>query len=79
MLKNSKKEKRKKNIIDYDEICDNKNKIKKNKDNIQVEDEGIIIENFNHISKPNINNNCSFKNFLILFFFNSILSRFTYS
>ena len=50
-----------KNIIDYDEISDNKNK--KNKDDTQVEDEGIIIENFNYISKPKINN-INYKNSL---------------
>ena len=57
------KMKKNKNIIDYDEISDNKNKTKKNKDDTQVEDEGIIIENFNYISKPKINN-INYKNSL---------------
>ena len=57
------KMKKNKNIIDYDETSDNKNKTKKNKDDTQVEDEGIIIENFNYISKPKINN-INYKNSL---------------
>ena len=44
------------NIIDYDDIFENKNKDKINKDDTQVEDEGIIIDNFNYMTKPKINN-----------------------
>ena len=43
-----------KNIIDYDDITEKKSK--KFNEDTQVEDEGIIIENFNYISKPKINN-----------------------
>ena len=43
------------NIIDYDEITEKSSK-KNNKDDAQEEDEGIIIDNFNYISKPKINN-----------------------
>ena len=50
------KMKNNKNIIDYDEISDIKNKTKKNKDDTQVDEEGIIIENFNYASKPKITN-----------------------
>ena len=49
------------NIIDYDDIFENKNKDKINKDDTQVEDEGIIIDNFNYMTKPKINN-ISYKN-----------------
>ena len=49
------------NIIDYDDIFKNKNKDKINKDDTQVEDEGIIIDNFNYMTKPKINN-ISYKN-----------------
>ena len=48
-----------KNIIDYDEINEKKNK--KNLEDTKVEEEGIIIENFNYISKPK-NNNINHKN-----------------
>ena len=43
-----------KNIIDYDEINEKRNK--KNLEDTRVEEEGVIIENFNYISKPKINN-----------------------
>ena len=49
------------NIIDYDESSEKKNK--KNKDDIQIDDEGIYIDNFNYISKTKINN-ISYKNSL---------------
>ena len=47
------------NIIDYDKITEKMSK--KNKGDTQEEDEGIIIDNFNYISKPKINN-ISYKN-----------------
>ena len=49
------------NIIDYDESSEKKNL--KNKDDIQVDDEGIIIDNFNYTSKTKINN-INYKNSL---------------
>ena len=49
----------KENIIDYDEITEKISN--KNKEDTQEEDEGIIIDNFNYISKPKINN-ISYKN-----------------
>ena len=51
------------NIIDYDEINENKYKTKNNKNDTQVDDEGIIIESFNYVSKPKINN-INYKNSL---------------
>ena len=54
---------KKNNIIDYDEINENKYKTKNNKNDTQVDDEGIIIESFNYVSKPKINN-INYKNSL---------------
>ena len=51
------------NIIDYDEINENKYKTKNNKNDTQLDDEGIIIESFNYVSKPKINN-INYKNSL---------------
>ena len=54
--------KRNDNIIDYDEISEKVNKKdKEDLENTQVEDEGIIIENFNYITKTK-NNNINNKN-----------------
>ena len=50
------------NIIDYDDILENK-RSNKNRDDTQVEDEGIIIDNFNYISRTKINN-INYKNSL---------------
>ena len=57
--------KRNDNIIDYDEISEKVNKKdKEDLENTQVEDEGIIIDNFNYITKTK-NNNISNKNSVI--------------
>ena len=51
------------NIIDYDDEISEKmiGKSKENKEDTQAEDEGIIMDNFNYITKPKINN-ISYKN-----------------